>query len=167
MNTNLCDAPCYDPCAKLWVAQVSSGMDPAFDQDHPDLPRLAAAYITSRHPKELAAVPLREGETLTLWQLRPLTIEERTEVLSMPTARCILEAFRCAVVARMDRAVVAPDGTVTGTEEPAKIDRNRASDAWVKAQVALAGGGLVDELGSLALQRANVHPKARRPYVLR
>lgn len=161
------EPPPFDPCADLWAMQASGGTDPAVDLDHPDAPRRLAEYVTSRHPVELARVPLRSGASPTLWQLRPLTIDERSEILSLPTPKALLEAFRCAVTARMDRVSIAADGAVSGTETRATLDRGRGSDAWVKAQVALGGGALVDELGSLALQRANVHPKARRPYGLR
>lgn len=159
--------PPYSPSEPLWCMQLSSGMDPAVDQDAEDAATRLAEYATSRHPMELARVPLRAGERPTLWKLRPLTPEERSELLSQPTPKAVLEAFRCAVVARCDGATVSADGRVSGAEEAAPLDRGRATAAWVKAQIALGGGALVDELGSLALQRANVHPKARRPYVLR
>lgn len=167
MSEDTPELPPFNPSAPLWCAQLSSSMDPAIDQEAENAPTLLAQYATSRHPVELARVPLRAGEKLTLWKLRPLTSAERAELLSMASPSAVLESFRIACVARMDNAVVAEGGSVSGTEVPAELERGRAKHSWVKAQMEIGGGALVDELGALALQRANVHPKARRPYVLR
>lgn len=163
------DLPPFSPSSPLWVAQIAGYGDPAFDRDHDGFAAALRLYEQTRRPEHLAAIPLVPGARLTLWKLRPLTPAERTDVKGFATEdlrRFI--AFRTAVVARIDGGAVSASGEVTGPERPAPLMPNGklTSDDWLTEQVADAGGGIVDELGALVLQRATVHPKAPRPYRL-
>src|SRR5574343_19998 len=61
------------PSATLPVVAIAHPGDPALDLDAPDAGRLLSAYERSRSEADLAALPVRPGETLTRYHLQPLS----------------------------------------------------------------------------------------------
>lgn len=149
------------PSEPLWAASI---FDPAIQIDAEGVTELAGAYARSRTLASLGALPLVEGERLTLWRLRPLTVSERADVLAeVGEHRRALKAFRLACNARLDGATVVNGALDGGT----LVERGAATgEQWAQAQADAFGASVVDELGSLALQRATVSPKAREPFKL-
>lgn len=124
--------------------------DRAFDRKHPEWERLAKRYARTRHPSDLAALPLREGQTPRLYGLAMLTPEAYAAMQSEKGAARLYFLVCVAVV-----EIAHPDGRV---ERPAKTEKRGeltvASMEWVAKLQALGGLGLVDELGHLIERRA-------------
>ena len=158
-----------NPSRPLWAAVTS---DPAFIQDRGTAGfEPMVRYISTRALSDLAEVPVREGQGAVLVELAPLSAEARAAALSFtsdPARR--LAAFRYAA-----RRVLAGGWTITGAgmEGPAEELDLDASGRWpiltekATAKILeLVGGDGIEELGSLAIQRASVHPRALGPFRL-
>lgn len=144
----------------LWVACAT---DPAF-VDGPAL----VAYIRSRTIADLAAVPLRESGTQpVLVQLIPLTAKARATALGFPNEPQ-RRLVACQYAAR--RVIAGPwrieAGAIEGSAEDLGAAEVAITDEGVARLLALVGGDGIEELGSLAVQRATVHPRALAPFRL-
>ena len=158
--------PSPNPARDLFVAQTAAPGDAAFDTGHEDYARTMTAYIRSRSPEALAAIPRHPGVGLTLWRMKALTAAQRADALAqVGESRQRYVAFTQAVTERVDGATLAPDGTPQGGAT-VKRGENESTAEWVAAQVEIAGGQILDELGALALDRATVHPRMRDPFGL-
>lgn len=149
-----------NPSQPLWVACVD---DPAFI-DGPEL----TAYVKSRSVADLAAVPLREpGVQPVLVQIAPLTSSLRVTALGFPNEPQ-RRLVACQYAAR--RVIVGPwrveAGAVEGSAEDLDAGPAALTDKGVARLAELVGGQGIEELGSLALQRATVHPRALAPFRL-
>ena len=144
----------------LWVACAA---DPAF-VDGPEL----VAYIRSRSIADLAAVQLREPGTLpVLVQLQPLTATLRAGALSFPNE----PQRRLAACRYAARRVIAGGwrieaGAIEGSAEDLDAAEVTITEKGVARLLDLVGGDGIEELGSLAIQRATVHPRATAPFRL-
>lgn len=154
-----------NPSHPLWVASVT---DPAIALTTAGSPERDAlhAYVKSRTLADLARVAFAEGQQPALVQLRPLTAKLRAAALSFPS-----EAQRRLVAAQYAarRVMLAwsfEGGDVTGSAEDLAFEGEALSDVGVAKLMEIVGGEGIEELGSLALQRATVHPRALAPFVL-
>lgn len=149
-----------NPSQPLWAACAT---DPAFI-DGPAL----LAYVKSRSLVDLAAVPLREpGVQPVLVQLMPLTATLRAGALSFPNEPQRRLAA-CRYAAR--RVIAGPwrieAGAVEGSAEELDAADVAITEKGVARLMELVGGDGLEELGSLAIQRATVHPRAIAPFQL-
>jgi hypothetical protein len=142
---------------------VVSLNDPAFDRRSPRWPDACAEYLTARHPDQLAALPVVQGEAPARFMLAPLSVAaldwcRRAESPDVQRVR----AFSCAVTLYTDADghEHAPDKIVTTTE-----GFGEAVASWREHVAAEHGMAVVYELGAVALQRAEVHPRALDPFV--
>ena len=143
----------------LWVACAT---DPAF-VDGPEL----VAYIRSRSIADLAAVPLKDGAQPALVQLQPLTAKARAAALSFPSEpQRRLVACQYAARRVIAGAWRIEAGTVEGSAEDLDAGEVTITDKGVARLLDLVGGDGIEELGSLAIQRATVHPRATAPFRL-
>lgn len=143
----------------LWVACAT---DPAF-VDGPEL----VTYIRSRSIADLAAVPLKDGAQPALVQLQPLTAKARAAALSFPSEpQRRLVACQYAARRVIAGAWRIEAGTVEGSAEDLDAGEVTITDKGVARLLDLVGGDGIEELGSLAIQRATVHPRALAPFRL-
>lgn len=134
----------------LHVARLGApGTDRAFNRKHADWKRLAERYMRTRHPKDLAALPLHEGKAPTLYGLEMLTPEGYQAIQSERGAGQIYLLVRLCVV-----EIRHPDRTEK-PERPEKVgDLSLAPMSWVARLQQIGGLGLVNELGTLIERRA-------------
>jgi hypothetical protein len=142
---------------------VVSLNDPAFDRRSPRWPDACAEYLTARHPDQIAALPVVQGEAPARFTLAPLSVAaldwcRRAESPDVQRVR----AFSCAVTSYTDA-----DGH---EHKPEKIVTTsdgfgEAVASWREHVAAEHGMSAVYELGAVAIQRAEVHPKALDPFV--
>ncbi len=144
----------------LWVACAT---DPAF-VDGPEL----VTYIRSRSIADLAAVPLKDAaQQPALVQLQPLTAKARAAALSFPSEpQRRLVACQYAARRVIAGAWRIEAGTVEGSAEDLDAGEVTITDKGVARLLDLVGGDGIEELGSLAIQRATVHPRATAPFRL-
>jgi hypothetical protein len=154
-----------NPSHPLWVAPVS---DPAVAVTKPGtLEREALqTYIKSRTIADLAKVAFAEAQQPVLVQIRPLSAKLRAAALSFPS-----EAQRRLVAAqyaarRVMTAWSFEGADVTGSAEELATEGEVLNEKGVDRLMELVGGEGIEEIGSLALQRATVHPRALAPFVL-
>ncbi len=144
----------------LWVACAT---DPAF-VDGPEL----VTYIRSRSIADLAAVPIKDAaQQPALVQLQPLTAKARAAALSFPSEpQRRLVACQYAARRVIAGAWRIEAGTVEGSAEDLDAGEVTITDKGVARLLDLVGGDGIEELGSLAIQRATVHPRALAPFRL-
>lgn len=143
----------------LWVACAT---DPAF-VDGPEL----VTYIRSRSIADLAAVPLKDGAQPALVQLQPLTAKARAAALSFPSEpQRRLVACQYAARRVIAGAWRIEAGAIEGSAEDLDAGEVTITDKGVARLLDLVGGDGIEELGSLAIQRATVHPRALSPFRL-
>lgn len=154
-----------NPSHPLWVASVS---DPAIAHTAAGTPEREAlqAYVKSRTLADLAKVKLCDGQQPVLVQIRPLSAKLRAAALSFPN-----EPQRRLVAAQYAarRVMVAwafEGADVTGSAEELAVEGEVLSEKGIDRLMELVGGEGIEEIGSLALQRATVHPRALSPFVL-
>lgn len=154
-----------NPSHPLWVASVS---DPAIAPTTVGTPERESllAYVKGRTLAELARVKLVDGQQPVLVQIRPLSAKLRAAALSFPN-----EPQRRLVAAQYAarRVMVAwafEGADVTGSAEDLAVEGEVLSEKGIDRLMELVGGEGVEEVGSLALQRATVHPRALAPFVL-
>lgn len=144
----------------LWVACAT---DPAF-VDGPEL----VTYIRSRSIADLAAVPLKDAaQQPVLVQLQPLTATLRCGALGFPNE----PQRRLAACRYAARRVIAGGwrieaGAIDGSAEDLDAAEVTITEKGVARLLDLVGGDGIEELGSLAIQRATVHPRATAPFRL-
>jgi len=147
----------------------ASRLDAAFD-DSTDAGKAAlAAYVESRSIVDLSMVPVRAGMTLTLWKVRPLSAAERAVVLSNRSeAMADLNAVQYGVVARVEGATVLATGLNGGTETVFKRHdaSNIVAPEALAAELEIAGGVWVDELGAFIRARSDARPGRYFPFSL-
>lgn len=148
----------------LWVACAT---DPAF-VDGPEL----VTYIRSRSIADLAAVPLKDAaQQPALVQLQPLTAKARAAALSFPSEpqrRLVACQYAARRVIAGAWRIEADAGAwrVEGSAEDLDAGEVTITDKGVARLLDLVGGDGIEELGSLAIQRATVHPRATAPFRL-
>ena len=161
--------PIENPSRPLWVVSL---YDPALNTEK-GTPGFEAglAYIRSRAIADLAKIPVRDGATPVLVELAPLTPASRTAALGTAgDAARYLAALRYSA----RRVIVGPwavnAGAIDGAAEDLDLDTRSTWPVLTEKGLArlhdLLGGTALDELGSVALQRANVHPRALSPFLL-
>lgn len=154
-----------NPSHPLWVASVS---DPAIALTASGTPEREAvqAYVKSRTLADLARVKLLDGQQPVLVQIRPLSAKLRAAALSFPSEpqRRLVAAQYAA--RRVMLAWAFEGAEVTGSAEELTTEGEVLNDAGINRLMELVGGEGVEEIGSLALQRATVHPRALAPFVL-
>ena len=165
------DGVTSNPARELWVAQCADPGDPAFDTAHPQFAVCLARYIRTRSLDDLAKVPVLPGLRPALYLLRPLRTSERTDVLNQPGEALQRFVAVCTAVHKVLVGASIADGKVSGgTVVEATVSKGgalpMADAAWMDRLSEEAGGQIVDELGALVIQRANVHPTARGSYRL-
>lgn len=135
----------------LHVARMGAPRtDRAFDRKAEGWAKLATRYARTRHPSDLAALPLREGAMPTLYGLSMLTPEGYQAMQGeRGAARVYLVVRLCVAEIRHANGQV---------EKPAVFEKvgglTLATMAWVERLAALGGLGLLDELGVIAERRA-------------
>lgn len=157
-----------NPSHPLWVASVG---DPAIALTAAGTPEREAlqAYVKGRTLADLARVKLADGQQPVLVQIRPLSAKLRAAALSFPNEpqrRLVAAQY----AARRVMTTWAFEGTatvdVTGSAEELAVEGEVLSEKGIDRLMELVGGEGVEEIGSLALQRATVHPRALAPFVL-
>lgn len=134
----------------LQVAQMGAPRtDRAFDRKAEVWAKRAARYVTTRHPSDLAALPLREGKTPRLYSLAMLTPEGYTAMQARRGAERVYFLVRLAVLDTQHEAQ---------TEKPEKGEREGdltlAPMSWVARLQHIGGLGLVEELATIIERRA-------------
>lgn len=162
-------APIANPSRPLWVASIH---DPALVTER-GTPGFDAAldYLRSRSIVDLARIPHRDGMVPVLVELAPLTPASRAAALGLPS-----EAQRRLAAAQYSarRVIVGAWRIEAGAVEGAAEDLDASTvGAWpvltekgAQRLLEVLGGEALDELGSVALQRASVHPRAIAPFRL-
>lgn len=154
-----------NPSHPLWVASVS---DPAIASTTVGTPEREAllAYVKGRTLADLAKVKLTEGQQPVLVQIRPLSAKLRAAALSFPNEpqRRLVAAQYAA--RRVMTAWAFEGADVTGSAEDLAVEGEVLNEKGIDRLMELVGGEGVEEIGSLALQRATVHPRALAPFVL-
>lgn len=154
-----------NPSHPLWVACAS---DPAIASTTVGTPEREAllAYVKGRTLAELARVKLADGQQPVLVQIRPLSAKLRAAALSFPNEpqRRLVAAQYAARRVMLAWAFEGAD--VTGSAEDLAVEGEVLSEKGIDRLMELVGGEGVEEIGSLALQRATVHPRALAPFVL-
>lgn len=154
-----------NPSHPLWTACAT---DPAIALTATGSPEREAlhAYVKSRTLADLARVTFADAQQPVLVQIRPLTAKLRAAALSFPNEpqRRLVAAQYAA--RRVMLAWAFEGGEVTGSAEDLACDGEVLTEAGVNRLMDLVGGEGIEELGSLALQRATVHPRAVAPFVL-
>lgn len=154
-----------NPSHPLWVACAS---DPAIAPTTVGTPEREAllAYVKGRTLAELARVKLAEGQQPVLVQIRPLSAKLRAAALSFPNEpqRRLVAAQYAARRVMLAWAFEGAD--VTGSAEELAVEGEVLNEKGIDRLMELVGGEGVEEIGSLALQRATVHPRALAPFVL-
>jgi hypothetical protein len=154
-----------NPSHPLWAA--CSG-DPALATTKPNSAEREAlmAYIKGREIAQLAAVTLVPGQQPVLVELAPLSAKLRAAALGFPNEPQ-RRLVACQYAARKVMTAWTVEGTqVTGSAEELDATDGVLSEKGVARLQELVGGEGIEELGSLALQRATVHPRALSPFVL-
>lgn len=149
---------------------VASYLDPAFDTSTPEGLAALDAYARTRALADLAKVPLVEHTRPVLWRVRALTAQERAIVVSNRTPPMAdYDAVRYAVIERIEDAVVTPEGRVEGGR-PTLLARDKASGLAtaeaLAAEMDVAGGAWIDEMGGVIRQRTDMHPRRLLPFRL-
>lgn len=154
-----------NPSHPLWVACAS---DPAIAPTTVGTPEREAllAYVKGRTLADLARVKLADGQQPVLVQIRPLSAKLRAAALSFPNEpqRRLVAAQYAARRVMLAWAFEGAD--VTGSAEDLAVEGEVLSEKGIDRLMELVGGEGVEEVGSLALQRATVHPRALAPFVL-
>lgn len=154
-----------NPSHPLWVACAS---DPSIAPTVVGTPEREAllAYVKGRTLADLAKVKLAEGQQPVLVQIRPLSAKLRAAALSFPNEpqRRLVAAQYAARRVMLAWAFEGAD--VTGSAEELAVEGEVLSEKGIDRLMDLVGGEGVEEIGSLALQRATVHPRALAPFVL-
>lgn len=154
-----------NPSHPLWVACAT---DPAIALTAAGTPEREAlhAYVKSRTLADLSRVKFAEGQQPVLVQIRPLSAKLRAAALSFPNEpqRRLVAAQYAA--RRVMLAWAFEGAEVTGSAEDLAVEGEVLNDAGIARLMDLVGGEGVEEIGSLALQRATVHPRALAPFVL-
>jgi len=149
------------PSATLPVVAIAHPGDPALDLDAPEAGRLLSAYERSRSEADLAALPVRPGETLTRYALAPLSTAAYVVVRDV-----VGEAARDLFVV----SVCCHSYTDGHGQHTARTQRSGrvtiAEDEWLDELAASGGCQLFRELASVALRRAEVRPSALDPFAL-
>ena len=162
-------APIANPSKPLWGASLH---DPALDT-RKGTPGFDAglSYVESRALADLALIPCAAGMQPALVELAPLTAEARASALSETSeSRQRIAAFRYAARRIISGAWDLSAGEVRGDAEELKADPltrwpSLSADGLARAQEIL-GGLAMEELGSVAIQRASVSPRAIAPFRL-
>lgn len=136
--------------SQLLVAQMGAPRtDRAFNRTHEKWRALAERYITTRHPQDLAALPLHEGRTPRLYALEMLTPEQYAAMQARRGAERVYFLVRVAV-----KAVHHPDGTETRAATVKEGDIALAPSEWVTTLQQLGGLLLAEELAMVIERRA-------------
>lgn len=162
-------APIANPSKPLWCAALN---DPALDT-RKGTPGFDAglSYVESRALADLAQIPCVAGAQPALVELAPLTAEARASALSEPSeSRQRIAAFRYAARRIIAGAWEISAGEVRGDAEELKVDvltrwPSLSPEGLARAHEIL-GGLAMEELGSVAIQRASVSPRALAPFRL-
>jgi hypothetical protein len=149
---------------------VASVLDPAFNTSTTEGRAALDVYASTRELADLAKIPLAGGDRPTLWKVKALTAEQRAIVLSNTFAGMrALDATRFAVIARLEGATVGANGIEGGKETALETSGEKSpmlTEKALAAEVEIAGGAWVDEIGSVVIHRANLHPRRFRPFTL-
>ena len=154
-----------NPSLPLWVACMG---DPAIERTKPGTAAHDAllSYAKGREIADLARVTLRDGQVPVLVELAPLTARLRAAALGFRAEpQRGLGGWQCAA-RRVLLAWASEGGAVTGSAEELDVSEGVLTEKGVARLMELVGGDGIEELGSLAIQRATVHPRALAPFVL-
>lgn len=160
-------APIENPSRPLWCASLD---DPALilTKGTPGLDA-GVRYMRSRALADLADIPQVQGATPVLVELAPLSAEARASALSETSEpRQRVAAFRYAARRIITTPWTLDAGAVRGDAEELELLPDTrwpslAQKSLERAQEIL-GGMAMEELGSIALQRASVSPRALAPF---
>ena len=158
----------------LSIAQIASPRrDPAFDPKHDDFDKTLRRYASTRQPKDLAAIPLREGRRLRLFHLRQLT-PEQVETVSTLTGVARTNAVvlaGCLSYAEPEgRTVQAPLRDTLGV----KGEQPVAEREWLATLSKIGGQQLLPEIASVIVRWTEIgdltdealEDAARDPFAL-
>lgn len=154
-----------NPSQPLWVACAT---DPAIADTKANTPQRDAltAYVKGREIAQLAAVALVDGAQPVLVELAPLTAQLRAAALGFPNdpQRRLVAAQYAARKVMLSWTIEG--GSVVGSAEELDAGPAALTEKGIARLMELVGGDGIEELGSLAIQRATVHPRALAPFVL-
>lgn len=137
----------------LWIAQMMAPRtDRAFDRTHADWKTLAAKYCRTRSEKDLAALPLKEGQKPRLWGLKQLEPTSYALVTGLANvAQRAQFTFKVGCLERRD-----PSGL---TVRASLADRAGVADApavaeesWLKEARKVGGEILIEEIAAVILR---------------
>jgi hypothetical protein len=135
---------------QLLVAQMGAPRtDRAFNRKHEAWRTLADRYVTTRHPADLAALPLHEGRAPRLYALEMLTPEQYAAMQARRGAERVFFLVRVAV-----KAIRHPDGTETRPAAVKEGDVTLAPAEWVTTLQQHGGLLLAEELAMVIERRA-------------
>ena len=164
-----------NPSKPLLVALVGSRFaaasptcDDAIDLDFkpadgaPGITRLLSDYSRSRSDEDRDKLPLREGKSLTLFEVQALSAKQlrRAESIVGNVDRTHF-VFKCVCL-----LVKMPDGAKDLTTT-IPSDRVCANDEWIDDVIfPTFGQDAIDEVAHVALERAKAGARAKLPFSL-
>jgi hypothetical protein len=136
--------------SQLLVAQMGAPRtDRAFNRAHETWRTLAERYVTTRHPQDLAALPLHEGRAPRLYALEMLTPSDYAAMQARRGAERVYFLVRVAV-----KSIRHPDGTETRAAVVKEGDITLAPAEWVATLQQHGGLLLAEELAMVIERRA-------------
>lgn len=168
------------PNAPVWIAQIGTlpgavppSCDPALDlaaktaTDGGSLRQALSDYEASRSPEDLARLPRVTGQSLTLFEVKPLVPAALRFAREAPSET--MRAHRCFLC--VCHAIKDASGNDIRAEDfgPVKdLGRGmkQASDEWLDHVSALYGNDAIVEVATIAFERADAGPRALRPFAL-
>lgn len=168
------------PNAPVWIAQIGTlpgavppSCDPALDlaaktaTDGGSLRQALSDYEASRSPEDLARLPRVTGQSLTLFEVKPLVPAALRFAREAPSET--MRAHRCflcvchAIKDASGNSILAED---FGPVKDLGRGMKQASDEWLDHVSALYGNDAIVEVATVAFERADAGPRALRPFAL-
>lgn len=168
------------PNTPVWIAQIGTlpgavppSCDPALDlaaktaTDGGSLRQALSDYEASRSPEDLARLPRVTGQSLTLFEVKPLVPAALRFAREAPSET--MRAHRCflcvchAIKDASGNSILAED---FGPVKDLGRGMRQASDEWLDHVSALYGNDAIVEVATVAFERADAGPRALRPFAL-
>jgi len=159
-----------NPSSPLKVALIGSlpvhppTCDPAFDLEK-CTPEAVTRYERERSPEALAALPLREGASLSLFDVKPLTAQGYRFVKDVGGATRDHRVFKLCCHSFKDEGGRTHDVRDHGGLQTMG-NTSEASDSWLEHVASLYGEAAIREVAKVALDRAEAGPRALAPFSL-
>lgn len=148
------------------IATNAIWSDPAICADQSDGESIAEHVVKYRRTRDLKDLVLKEGHTPTLFVLKPIPAKALAGLLSAslgPTFRAALAfLYSCHLVKLPDGQLLEPSEYEAGAN-----GLKLAKDDWLEKIRDEFGYETVQEMGGVALQRAQLPARAKGPFTYR